>query len=188
MTTESGTASTDAQDSSEVHDELRQDAEHLKDTITGRAKQEAESRKGQVAQAVGSASSALSTAAKQLRDNPDAPDWMASAIKQAARKMDGMASQIDGRSLDDLSRQVTAFARDNPGAFLAASAAAGFAAARVLRAGADKKRHDHSDQHNSDQQGGEQSSGVYGDTERSMTSGSAPSYVDTTQSTGGVAS
>jgi hypothetical protein len=38
MTTESGTASTDAQDSSEVHDELRQDAEHLKDTITGRAR------------------------------------------------------------------------------------------------------------------------------------------------------
>lgn len=183
MTTETGTASTGTHDNSAVRDELKHDAEHLRDTAAGRAKQEAESRKGQAAQVVGSASSAFNSAAEQLQQNPDAPDWMASAIQQAARKMDTMASQIDGRSVDDLSRQVINFARDNPGTFLAASAAAGFAAARVLRAGADKKRHDHSDRHD-----GEQASGVYGDMQRGMTSGTAPSYVDTTQATGGVIS
>lgn len=183
MTTETGTASTGTREKSQVRDELKHDAEHLKDTATGRAKQEAESRKGQAAQMVGSASSAFSTAAEQLQQNPDAPDWMASAIQQAARKMDAMASQIDGRSVDDLSRQVTSFARDNPAAFLAASAAAGFAAARVLRAGADKKRHGQSDHHDD-----EQTSGIYGDTQRGTTATAAPSYVDTTQTTGGVIS
>ncbi len=129
---------------SEVADELRQDAGHLKESLGARAKQEAESRKGQAAQVAGSASSALDTAARDLRDNPEAPEWMASALQQAARRIESLASHVDGRNIDELGDEVAEFARRNPGTFLAASAAAGFAAARVLRAGVDKKRHERS--------------------------------------------
>ncbi len=121
--------------------DLKQDAARLKDTVGARARQEAESRKGQAAHLAGSASSALETAAQDLRDNPEAPDWMASALQQAARKIQEFASHVDGRSVEDLGSDVADFARRSPGTFLIASAAAGFAAARVLRAGADKKRH-----------------------------------------------
>ncbi|MCZ8369273.1 MAG: hypothetical protein O9293_04785 [Porphyrobacter sp.] len=127
---------------SEVAGELKQDAAHLKDNVAARAKQEAESRKGAAVLLAGSASSALDSAAQDLRDNADAPDWMASAIQQAARRIESLAHRIEGRSIDQLGEDVSEFARCSPGMFLAASAAAGFAASRVLRAGIDKKRHD----------------------------------------------
>lgn len=138
-------SSSSAASHSDVADELKHDAGRLKDTIGTRAKQEAESRKGQAVHMAGSASSALNTAADDLRSNPEVPDWMASALQQAARKIEGLASQIDGRSVDQLGQDVTEFARRSPITFLAASAAVGFAASRVLRAGVDKKRHDRTD-------------------------------------------
>lgn len=142
MTTEQRNSPKNTHQTSRVTDELKHDASHLKDTVGSRAKEETESRKGEAVQAAESASSALKTAADDLRNNPDAPEWMASALQQAARKIEGLASHVDGRSVDQLGRDISEFARRKPGTFLAASAAAGFAAARVLRAGMDKKRHD----------------------------------------------
>lgn len=147
MTTESHTGQGSAGSQSGVRDELRQDAGRIKDSVGARARQEAETRKGEAVQVAGSASAALNSAAENLQDNPDAPDWMASALQQAARQIDSLADQIDGRGIDELGREVARFARDNPGAFLAASAAAGFAAARVLRAGADRQHRDHHGEH-----------------------------------------
>lgn len=129
----------------EVADELKQDAGRIKDSVSTRARQEAESRKGQAVHVAGSASTALNTAAQDLRDNPDVPDWMATGLQQAARKIEGLASHVEGRSIDQLGQDVAEFGRRNPGTFLLASAAAGFAAARVLRAGVDKKRHEGGD-------------------------------------------
>lgn len=122
-------------------EDLKHDATRLKDSVGARARQEAESRKGQATQLAGSASAALETAAQDLRDNPDAPDWMASALQQTAKKIEGLSRHVDGRNIDELAEDVAGFARRNPGTFLLAAAAAGFAAARVLRAGADRKRH-----------------------------------------------
>lgn len=138
MTTQSRNSSGET---AAVADELKGDAARLKGDVTARAKQEAETRMSQAAQLAGSASSALDTAARDLRDNPDAPDWMASALQQAARSIEGLASHVEGRSIDQIGQEVAGFARRNPGTFLAASAALGFAASRVLRAGVDKKRH-----------------------------------------------
>lgn len=142
MTTEHRASGNDTGQHSGVAEELKHDADRLKGTVGARAKDEAENRKGQAVHVAGSASSALNTAAEDLRGNPDAPDWMASALQRTARKIERLASHIDGRSIDQLGGDVSEFARRSPGTFLAASAAAGFAAARVLRAGMDKKRHD----------------------------------------------
>lgn len=139
MTTQSRNSSGET---AAVADELKGDAARLKGDVAARAKQEAESRMSQAAQLAGSASSALDTAARDLRDNPDAPDWMASALQQAARSIEGLASHVEGRSIDQIGQEVAGFARRNPGMFLAAAGALGFAASRVLRAGVDKKRHD----------------------------------------------
>lgn len=136
------TKTTSAAMGSTLRDGLKQDAARLKGSFGDRAKTEATTRIDQAAHAMGSASTALEAAAEKLESNPDAPEWMASAIQQAARKMESLAGELNGRDLDDISREVTQFARSNPGTFLAVSAAAGFAAARVLRAGADKQRFD----------------------------------------------
>lgn len=142
MTTQHRGSEHEAGQQSGVAEELKHDADHLKGAVGAKAKEEAESRKGQAAHVAGSASSALNTAADDLRNNPDAPDWMASALQQAARSIERLADQIDRRSIDQLGEDVSQFARSSPGTFLTASAAAGFAAARVLRAGMDKKRQD----------------------------------------------
>jgi len=128
---------------SPVGDELSHDASQLKSTATERVQQEADTRKGQAAQIAGSASSALGKAAEQLKQDGNAPDWLGSAMRQAAGSIDRLASEIDGRSVNQLGQQLTGFARSNPGAFLAASAAAGFAAARLLRAGVEHRHHSH---------------------------------------------
>ena len=126
---------------SAVGDELSRDASQLKDTAGQRIEQEADTRKGQAAQIAGSASSALGKAASELEQDDNAPDWLGSAMRQAAGSIDRLAGEIDGRSVNQLGQQLTSFARSNPGTFLAASAAAGFAAARVLRAGVEHRHH-----------------------------------------------
>jgi len=132
---------TTAETASDLRQELGQDAAHLKDSLTGRAKQEAEAGKNKALGIAGSATSALGVAADELRDNPDAPEWMATGLQKVARQIDQVANNLEGRSLEDMGRDVSRLARDNPGTFLAVSAAAGFFAARLLRAGADKKSH-----------------------------------------------
>jgi hypothetical protein len=122
--------------------ELASDANRLKDTAKDRARQEAEVRKSEAARAAKSASSALDKAAGELEADENAPSWLKSAFRQAAGSIDRLAQSAEGRSVDDMGREATRFARENPGAFLAASAAAGFAAARFVRAGADYQ-HDH---------------------------------------------
>jgi hypothetical protein len=158
-------------------EELKHDAEHLGGTVAERGRQEAETRKNEAAHAVGAASAAFDDAAGDLRADPDVPDWMASALQQAARKIETMASQIEGRSVHDISSQVARFARENPGSFLAASAAAGFAAARVLRAGADHKRHDREGVDRDETQGGYAQSNHAG-IPQAMTRNIAPGYID----------
>jgi hypothetical protein len=142
MTTTSDTASG-------LREELGQYTAHVADTLKGRATQEAETRKVAATGIVGYASGALGKAVDDLRGNPDAPEWMAKGLQQVAQQIDRFAGELQGRSVEDMTRDAARLARDNPGTFLAAAAAAGFAAARLLRAGADHKRH---------AQGGEMSS------------------------------
>ena len=133
MTTTSETAS-------DLREELGQDTAHLADTLKGRAMQSAETFKNKALDVSGSATGAIEAAAEQLRDNPDAPEWMATGLQKIARQIEQLANDLQGRSMDDMGRQASRFARDNPGTFLAASAAAGFAATRLLRAGAEHKQ------------------------------------------------
>ncbi|MEE4206188.1 MAG: hypothetical protein V2I39_07845 [Erythrobacter sp.] len=126
--------------SPDAREELREDASRLKDTAKHRAGEEAENRKGEAAKSARSASSAFRSAADELEHDADAPDWLGSAMRQAARQIGRAADGLDNRGMDEISRDVSRFARANPMAFLGASAAAGFAAARMLRAGA--QRHD----------------------------------------------
>jgi hypothetical protein len=121
---------------SKVREELSADASRLAQSAKERATQEAETRKQQVAQTARSASSALGRAADDLEQEDGVPGWLSSAFRQTASGIERLAGNVEGRGADELARDVTRFARENPGAFLAASAAAGFAAARFLRAGA----------------------------------------------------
>lgn len=133
-----------------AQDELTDDAAKLKDRAKDRARQEAETRKGEATQAAKSASSALDKAAEELQQDENAPEWLSSAFRQTASSIQRFASNVEGRGADDIGRDITRFARQNPTAFMAASAAAGFAAARFLRTGAEYQHHHRSGSGNED--------------------------------------
>lgn len=125
-----------------TRDELKSDADRLAGSAKERAGEEAEKRTGEAARAAHCTAGALEDAARHLEHADDGPAWIASAFRSAAGTVDEISNRIEGRSAEDLSRDASRFARERPMAFMAASAAAGFAAARFLRAGADYRQHD----------------------------------------------
>ena len=124
-----------------LREEVTEDMSRLKDAAGHRASQEIKDGERKAASAANYAASAIEQAAGSLRDDEDAPVWLAEALETTARKISGFAGAIEGRSLTDMRHDINHFARENPGAFLAASAAAGFAAARFLRAGEAYRAH-----------------------------------------------
>ncbi len=128
---------------SDTKQDLKNDADRLADTAKDKASEKTAEYKSQATRTARSASDALEKAAGDLDRDNDAPGWLSSAFRETAKGIDRFAGKVEGRSPEQMGREVTSFARKHPTTFLAASAAAGFAAARFLRAGADHKRHDH---------------------------------------------
>lgn len=132
--------------SSPIGDELSGDANRLKQTAAKRVGEEADKRKDQATTVARSASSAISKAAEEMRNDDNTPSWLVSAFETTAQQVEQFASTIEDKGVGEIRRDVSDFARRSPGTFLAASAAAGFAAARILRAGSEYKGHQQSGQ------------------------------------------
>lgn len=121
--------------------ELGDDAARLKHATEERAGQQLDGGRRKAAAAATSTASAIREAAGSLRQDEDAPEWLASALETTAGKISGFASTLEGASASEIRHGINDFAREHPATFLAASAAAGFAASRFLRAGAAYEAH-----------------------------------------------
>lgn len=119
--------------SGELREELRGDAQTLTDTAKQKLHSEADARKGAAATQAKSLSSALESAAGELNESPQ---WLRSLFQQGAQTLQRFADTIEQKDSRQLTRDIQQLARNNPGTFLAGCAAAGFAAARVVKAGA----------------------------------------------------
>src|SRR4051794_32811663 len=117
--------------------ELRSDAKQLGNSAADRIHSEVDRRKETTADQAKSVSSAMQRAAGEMGD---APDWIKSAFRQGAEKMQNFADTLEQTDSRELLRNAQDFARNNPGTFLAACAAAGFAAARILKAGGQQQQ------------------------------------------------
>ena len=113
--------------------ELRSDAKQLGSTAADRIHSEVDSRKETAVNQAQSVSSAVRQAAEGLDDS--SPEWLKSAFRQGAEQIQRFADTIEQKDSRQMMSEAKDFARNNPGTFLAACAAAGFAAARVLKAG-----------------------------------------------------
>ena len=116
-----------------VGSELLSDAKDVGTSAVNRLHSEVDSRKGDAITQVKSVSSAIQTAAGEL--DPNAPTWLKSAFEQGAQQVQKFADSLEQKDSRQLVNDVSDFARGSPGTFLAACAAAGFAAARIFRAG-----------------------------------------------------
>jgi hypothetical protein len=115
-------------------DELKQDAAKLGNVAGERLSSEAESHKGEIASQARSVSSALEKAAGEL-GGQETPDWLRSSLQQGAETLQRLADSVENKNPRELLDDFNALGRDHPGAFLGACALAGFAVARVFKAG-----------------------------------------------------
>lgn len=113
--------------------ELRSDAQELGSTAKNRIRGEIDARKSTAASQARSASSAIERAASELDEG--SPEWLRSAFQQGARQIQRFADTLEQKDSREILNDVRSFARDNPTTFLAGCAAAGFAAARLFKAG-----------------------------------------------------
>ena len=137
-TQSTGTSSTPSQSTTgAAASELRDDAKQLGSTAANRLHSEVDARKGTAADQAKSVSSALERTAGELDEG--APEWLKSAFRQGAQQIQRFADTIEQKDSRQILGEVQSFARERPGTFLAACAAAGFAAARILKAGSEQQ-------------------------------------------------
>ena len=117
--------------------ELRSDAQQLGNTAKNRIHSEVDARKSTAANQAKSVSSALDRTAENL--DQDSPEWLKSTIRQGAQQIQRFADAIEQKDSRQLVSDVKSFARERPGMFLAACGAAGFAAARLFKAGGEQQ-------------------------------------------------
>lgn len=113
---------------------LKAEAGDIKDKAVDRLASEADSRKDQVAGGMKQVSSALDAAKSEL-EGVETPDWLKQGFAKVASSINSLASELESSDSRELTSKVQQFARQRPGTFLGACAAAGFAAARVFMAG-----------------------------------------------------
>ena len=114
---------------------LKKDGVALKDKAIDRLTSEADSRKGMVSDQLKSVSSALGAAQDGLSNQEgEAPEWLKSGLRQVATTVEQLADRVQNKGSAELIGDVRSFAQNNPGTFLMACAAVGFAAARVFKA------------------------------------------------------
>ena len=116
-----------------VGSELLSDAKDIGSSAANRLHSEVDARKGDAITQAKSVSSAIGQAAGGL--DPNAPTWLKSAFEQGAQQVQKFAETLEQKDSRQLVNEVSDFARGSPGTFLAACAAAGFAAARIFKAG-----------------------------------------------------
>jgi len=116
-----------------VGSELLSDAKDVGTSAVNRLHSEVDARKSDAATQVKSVSTAIEKAADGL--DPNAPTWLKSAFEQGAQQVQKFAETLEQKDSRQLVNDVSDFARNSPGTFLSACAAAGFAAARIFKAG-----------------------------------------------------
>jgi hypothetical protein len=115
---------------------LRSDAQQISTSAANRVHDEVDSRKDQAVTQVRSVSQALERATGGLDEA--APAWIRSAFQQAASQIQRFAETLEQKDSRQMLGEIQSFARERPSVFLGACAAAGFAAARVFKAGGEQ--------------------------------------------------
>lgn len=117
----------------DVGAELLSDAKNVSSAAANRLYSEADARKSDAVNQVQAVSSTLERAAQGLDAN--APSWLKSALEQGADQVKSFAETLDQNDSHQMVAQIGEFAKRSPVAFLGACSVAGFAAARIFKAG-----------------------------------------------------
>jgi hypothetical protein len=122
--------------SSSAAEQAEKTAGAATDRIKNRARDVAEQQKAAGAEQIAGLAHAMGAAAGDLEEKmPLAAEY----IEDVAGRLDGVASALKERSVDDMLGKVADFARRQPVAFFAGAVATGFALSRFAKSSADRK-------------------------------------------------
>lgn len=113
--------------------ELKRDTKSVATSAIDRLHREVDSRKGGGVSQIHEVSSALQKTADEL--GAGSPEWLKSAFQKGADQISTFASSLEQKDSRQLVDEIGTFAKQSPGTFVAACAAAGFAAARLFKVG-----------------------------------------------------
>jgi hypothetical protein len=182
-----GGASTDlTAQGQEALDQVQGQAAHLVDTARDRATERLATQKDQVAGTLGVMADALHSVGRQMRDQDE--DTIGQYMDTTADQVDRLSAVLREQDISQLIAATGKFARQQPGLFLAASFAIGFAGTRFLRSSAPTQsswQRSGWDSSRRDWTGGA-SRGRYTPGYSSSSMGGSPDYVDSAPSAMGM--
>src|SRR5438045_494836 len=121
---------------SSAAEQVRAKAAEVIDPLKDQAREAAEEQKQAGAEQIGSVARAVHGAAGELEQElPHAAGY----VHEAADRLDRAASALRERSVDDLFRSLSDFARSQPATFFGSAVFAGFALSRFLKSSAGKQ-------------------------------------------------
>ena len=121
---------------SSAAEQVRAKAAEVIDPLKDQAREAAEEQKQAGAEQIGSVARAVHGAAGELEHElPHAAGY----VHEAADRLDRAASALRERSVDDLFRSLSDFARSQPATFFGSAVFAGFALSRFLKSSAGKQ-------------------------------------------------
>jgi hypothetical protein len=122
---------------SSVAEQVRAQAAEVIDPLKEKARTAAEEQKEAGAEQIGSVARAVHAAAGELEQElPQA----AAYVHDAADRLERAASALRERSVKDIFRSLSDFARNQPATFFCSAVFAGFALSRFLKSSAGKQR------------------------------------------------
>ncbi len=126
-----GGAESVRQSARDVAESARAAGEHVAGTAGAEARSAAESGKEIVASRLDNIVAALRASADELQHRDDR---LGEGVQRIAEQARSVARHLHDQDLEGLSRELSSFARDNPGVFLGGAAVLGFALARLTMA------------------------------------------------------
>jgi methyl-accepting chemotaxis protein len=121
---------------SSAAEEVREQAARVMEPLKQQARDAAEQQKEAGAEQIGGVARAVHGAADELeKELPHAARY----VHEAADRLERASSALRERSVDDLFRSVSDFARKQPATFFASAVFAGFALSRFLKSSAQKQ-------------------------------------------------
>ncbi|EPX83120.1 hypothetical protein ruthe_02737 [Rubellimicrobium thermophilum DSM 16684] len=120
----------------ETYEEVKTKASHMAARTLEAARDEALSRSEAAKDSLAEVATRLADALRGAAEDGPHAGVQARLMTAAADAIEDLSESVRGRPLGELLGEADAFARRNPGAFVAAAALAGFAIARFARASA----------------------------------------------------
>lgn len=120
----------------ETYEEVKTKASHMAARTLEAARDEALSRSEAAKDSLAEVATRLADALRGAAEESPHAGVQARLMTAAADAIEDLSESVRGRPLGELLGEADAFARRNPGAFVAAAALAGFAIARFARASA----------------------------------------------------